>query len=226
MFTPLATITVGPSHSERTFYIHTGLLTHRSPFFKAALSGPWKESKSKIINLPADDPAVFAAWTQLAYTGRVVLPDKKVTELYAYIARLYVLAEKLMDTAAKNKCVLAMLAEHRQHPRSIPNRRCIEIVWGGSPEGSCMRRLILDMYIQSDVEFEELVRKWSREFLEDMVKGLMRAKRAREGYGVEEDVLSCAAGRYLEKDLERAGKADEELAFLENVEIDWDVCCG
>lgn len=62
----------------RSFRLHEALVSARSDFFAAALTGQWKEAKDKIIDLPEDDPDIFALYPQLLYTGKI--PVKEQTQ--------------------------------------------------------------------------------------------------------------------------------------------------
>jgi hypothetical protein len=64
-------VVVGENRGTRDFVIHEALLTSRSRFFKKAMAGDWKEAEEKLVKLPEDDPAIFALYEQLVYTGRI-----------------------------------------------------------------------------------------------------------------------------------------------------------
>lgn len=59
------TIRVGSGVTQRDFFVPKELLIKHSPFFKGALRGDWKESTSKVIELPEDDADgfhVYCCW--------------------------------------------------------------------------------------------------------------------------------------------------------------------
>lgn len=58
------------------FAIHRSLITIRSLFFKAALSGTWAEAKERIVRLPEDNAATFHVYVHFLYTNEIaVLAD-------------------------------------------------------------------------------------------------------------------------------------------------------
>jgi hypothetical protein len=67
---------VGQEDAQEWFIVHRALLMARSKFFKKALSGDWNEAKKGIVELPTDDPIIFAIYTHAIYTsGLAILPD-------------------------------------------------------------------------------------------------------------------------------------------------------
>ncbi|KAF1946163.1 hypothetical protein EJ02DRAFT_418927 [Clathrospora elynae] len=63
-----ATILVGPSKACWTLPLD--LLTHASPFFRAALTGNFLEAKTKTVTLPCEDPQIFEFFVHWLYTSR------------------------------------------------------------------------------------------------------------------------------------------------------------
>ncbi|KAL8637974.1 MAG: hypothetical protein Q9226_009046 [Calogaya cf. arnoldii] len=56
----VVTVLVGPT--ETPFCIHWGLLTSKSSFFNAALTGPWQESTEGKVELADEDPELFSIY--------------------------------------------------------------------------------------------------------------------------------------------------------------------
>ncbi|KAF2851211.1 hypothetical protein T440DRAFT_371000, partial [Plenodomus tracheiphilus IPT5] len=136
---------VGKDGTEVCFDIHESLITARSLFFKLAMSGKWKESDDRRVNLPEDDPDTFHVYVNLLYTGVLAVVPDPVPARYAgleerlKLAKLYVLAEKLQDTATKNVALEAMLVACRKKfdgQSRVPGRETIKIVYEGTPDGS------------------------------------------------------------------------------------------
>ncbi|KAL6709565.1 hypothetical protein ACN47E_001500 [Coniothyrium glycines] len=182
-------ICVGWGSSTETFDVHENLLTSRSPFFKAALSGQWRESIDRMIRLPEDEPDVVRQY--LHFLSTADLGTKSHTDSGRYhvleecvgLVRLYVLAEKLQDTATKNRVMEEMVMIHRLHKNGrIPGQSyfVIHLIYAGTPPGSPMRRLIVNIFT------ERATTKWlpsdeltlPPEFLLELTRGLLdrRAK--------------------------------------------------
>lgn len=62
----MVVVLVGPG--KQRFEIHKGLICSRSDFFKAALTGNFKEADGTIA-LPDHDPATFKYFVYWLYTG-------------------------------------------------------------------------------------------------------------------------------------------------------------
>ncbi|KAI8939495.1 hypothetical protein NX059_003266 [Plenodomus lindquistii] len=169
---------------EQVFAIHESLITSHSPYFKSALSSTHQD---RLVDLPYDDPTIFRYYVHLLYTNKVEASlDCISPNTYGYneccnIAKLYVLAEKLQDIASKNAAISAMLAafEERNDAKGIPGSSIIKIVWDGTPSGSKMRKLIVDMW--ADRATGSWIKKykgkeWPADFLVDMTMALMEKR--------------------------------------------------
>jgi hypothetical protein len=53
----------------KEFTVHEDLICPRSHFFRKAMSGPWKESEERKVDLPEDEPGVFALYLKLIYVS-------------------------------------------------------------------------------------------------------------------------------------------------------------
>lgn len=164
---------------QKEFDIHEAMLTSRSSFFKAALSGDWAEAKDRVVKLPQDEPAVFQSYTHFLYTDILCVEPKtpagndgeygeRIT-----ILKFYVLAEKLQDMKAKRAAIEAMiyyLWDFRRNPTKFPGLECIRIVYDGTPANSPMRHLLLDFFASraDTITFEKDV-ACPREFLQELV---------------------------------------------------------
>jgi hypothetical protein len=74
----------------------------------------WKEAIERLIKLPNDEPETFQSYLHLLYTNDIaVIPDPLPAnydgrEERLSLAKLYVLAEKLLDVDVKNATLKAM----------------------------------------------------------------------------------------------------------------------
>ncbi|KAH7095302.1 hypothetical protein FB567DRAFT_543641 [Paraphoma chrysanthemicola] len=139
-------IVVGRDDDKRELHVHEALLTARSKFFASAMRKGWKEAEEKIVKLPDDEHDVFELYASLVYTGTVPAFDEQLERVipgyaeeticnhpqvcgskYESLVKLYVLAEKLQDTQAKNATVDALITKV-QHESQVVN----------TDEGPCM----------------------------------------------------------------------------------------
>lgn len=145
--------------STLTFSVHQDLLTKRSEFFKCATSGSWRESAENTIVFPEDNLDAFKVYLHLVYTNEIVSDEIKKAEIvsdeitkaeWLLLCRLYVLAEKLQDTAAKHSAIDAM-RKHGEENAWRPGMKlwdpaAINELYLGTPDRSPARRLVVDLY--------------------------------------------------------------------------------
>lgn len=118
----MLTIRVGKEPFRIDFVAHQSVLTSRSEFFRAAMTGNWSEANSRVVKLPEDSPPIVALYLNYIYTGQLTTMRKTEEELstlqvqecvvyvnmeYHDLFPLYILAEKFQDAAAKNAALIA-----------------------------------------------------------------------------------------------------------------------
>lgn len=168
---PVIRVVVGEDPITKEFGVHEGLICARSHFFKNAMTEPWKEVEDCKITLACEEPEIFTLYLELLYVSfgmhqtptevlifrpqTNVLPVKETTvdgiaNEYVTLSKLYVLAEMLIDDDTKNLVLAAILSRSREpsldHKAYYPSVSCIYIIYGGTPEDSPARRLIVDLY--------------------------------------------------------------------------------
>ncbi|KAF2660744.1 hypothetical protein K491DRAFT_711638 [Lophiostoma macrostomum CBS 122681] len=157
----IVTVTVGRDEHTKRFLVHTSVICKRSKFFEKAMNGDWKEAQDKNIKFPEDDPEIFSIYVQLLYKG--VLSTKKLLtsntsepsnvwrQEYAVLARVYVLAEMLMDVKSKNLVLDAMLSKAREEFEGVcyfPRLEMVKIIYEGTPSRSPARKFMVDCWSQ------------------------------------------------------------------------------
>ncbi|KAF2679134.1 hypothetical protein K458DRAFT_408387 [Lentithecium fluviatile CBS 122367] len=140
---------------QDTYYVHQNLITARSEFFKRATNGQWQESNERTVYLSGDKPSIFELYLNLVYTGNLATEDYSENNVpvheYAALAKVYVLAEKLQDTKAKDFVLEAILLTFRATVYFILQRPPIEairIIYEGTPDTSLARKLMVDLYTE------------------------------------------------------------------------------
>lgn len=120
-----------------------------------------------MVKLPEDDPNIFDLSWDLVYSGRL---DTCTTRKYQYeidaldedtfktqfgdeyhdLLTLYILAEKLQDIAAKNADITGVIDVSQvvleDGMWTTPSLKAADIVYEGTPEGSPLRRFLVDMF--------------------------------------------------------------------------------
>lgn len=201
-------VCVGQSEGAGIFDVHESLLSARSSFFRNALDRKWKEGQDRRVKLPADEPDVFRIYVNYLYTGVLaVIPDPlpaiyKGAEDHLSLAKVYVLAEMLQDTTAKNAVVEAMLVTCRRtfHDGQyhLPGPQVIHIVYEGTPGSSPMRRVLVDLYTYRATRHcvEAFTsQKWPHEFYQELAICMM-VKRAKPSVDA---TRTGDASTYMEK---------------------------
>ncbi|KAL8778331.1 MAG: hypothetical protein Q9213_007461 [Squamulea squamosa] len=136
---PSIAVKVGAGNKAITWNLPKGLLTHISPFFKAALSRGWFEAQAESVDLPEDDPAAFRLFYKWLYTWTLSKSEKYPTKITKDLdALLYVEAWILGD---KLGCphfqdfAYAHLDNAGPYDTDIAKK-----IYTGTPEGSSLRR--------------------------------------------------------------------------------------
>ena len=62
---------VGTGSAIKTWHLPKELLVNASPFFTAALDGPFSEATSRKVTLPEDEPDAFALFVRWLYVGKI-----------------------------------------------------------------------------------------------------------------------------------------------------------
>jgi hypothetical protein len=88
------TVVVGSGADKKEFYIHAGLLTHCSSYFRNALKPEWAEGRARKIVLSEDIPVIFRIFFHWAYSDKLYPPlaNGRIPISYNNICALYVFA--------------------------------------------------------------------------------------------------------------------------------------
>lgn len=135
------------------FNVHEKLI-RTSPFFDKAISGRWRESTQKTVQLPEDEPEIFGIYVHWLYFGKLsVFRDdlkSKEQKQYRALVKAYSLGDKFMNTKFQNT-VIDAIVEESVSPASdgkhyYPNGLDIEYAYNNTNTLSPLRRLLVDMY--------------------------------------------------------------------------------
>ncbi|KAL8873768.1 MAG: hypothetical protein Q9174_000807 [Haloplaca sp. 1 TL-2023] len=144
------TVKVGPMTGDKDcqeeFCVHTDLLCHYSPFFKAATSGNWTEAKTGVVNLPYDEPRIFEIFQGYIYAGSLDLRAEQASDASLLVA-LWVFADKLQFPGLQNQAIEAL---RRQQACTSPREfrlKDIQYAFDNTTEASPLRKFIIDLYV-------------------------------------------------------------------------------
>jgi hypothetical protein len=142
------------------------------------MTGNWKESTDRVVHLSEDQPKVFAIYLEIIYNNTYRMVGLKSE----FIARVFVLAEKLKDFDIKKLAIHAIVAKRVDQDKG-PTVETIAIIYAGTAESDSIRSLCVDIYLHSD--FASYVAKneahLPREFLLDLALGFMEWKQDMPG---------------------------------------------
>lgn len=149
------TLLVGPD--EHPLVVHESYITLNSEFFKMALKKQWIEGQTRLIKLPEDDLETMTNYLTFTY-GRGLptskldsMPAEDGSKQWALLVKLYILGDRRLDKCVRNAVIteLVRLSSLRDKngiryfmPTSVTNM-CLN----GTPDGSPIRRLIIDEYV-------------------------------------------------------------------------------
>jgi hypothetical protein len=128
------------------------LISHYSPFLAAACLRDLKERRENRIQLPDDDPAVFALFVEWMYYGEYViapswLPVHVESDRICVHAKCWVLGDKLLCTEFKNHAMSRLYAQHNANifSRAISTLD-VRYACDNSAEDSKLRKLYVDFF--------------------------------------------------------------------------------
>lgn len=184
-FSEEVAILMGESATRVT--VHKDVLTSSSGFFRAACGGSWKESKEKSISLPETTEEIFMIYVGWLYTGNAEVYDEdehqdlpKASETvrsdvfdigFDNIVDSYILGDFLDDESFCNALIdnLMLLS---LFTKTLPDRASIGKYWAQLPQGSGIRRLLVDLevsYGETDCLSSDN-RHWPYDYLIELVK--------------------------------------------------------
>jgi hypothetical protein len=136
------------------------------------MNGIWKEAETRIVELPEDDPEIFAVYTNYVYTGQLSIADKtkeeisllvyaefttEVSKEYDTIFRLYVLAGKVQDVATKNALMEAAMDATKlrslEGSWTMPKAAIINLLYKGTPPNCSARRFLTDVWTSMNIAY-------------------------------------------------------------------------
>jgi len=202
-----AVLLVGPE--EQKMLVHGPQITVHSEFFAAALKKEWVEGQTREIKLPEELPEIMAYYIEHVYFGKLptdiytpASPGSEKIEGYKSLAQIYVLAERLLDSACRNRILQEFMrlrdlkceCDVKWNPVWYP----INIIYHGTTTGSAARRLLVDIHASAAREdwyfndacvdplfLMDLVRKFLRNAeVFEMVGGCRRVELEAEDYRV------------------------------------------
>ncbi|RMZ70239.1 btb poz domain containing [Pyrenophora seminiperda CCB06] len=166
-FTSTTKLVVGPKAT--LFHIHTSLLTTKSLYFRAALTGPYTESTENSVKL--DDVCVehFELLISWLYNGVLPAPFKDRKPAYYTLLHAYVLADRFAFEGLRN-AVVDTMSDLADRTNSVLTPSDTRILYDGIRDSAPLRRLVLDLFAfkKTDRLLETHGDWWHAGFLRDL----------------------------------------------------------
>lgn len=159
------------------FRVHENVL-RQSPFFANALKPEWVLARGgKPIDLEEENPDTFAAYVQWLYSHQV---DHQYPDEVEW-AKKYVFGEKMMDREFQDDVMNAMLGTWIDKGEFPADVEMISTIYNGTPEGSPVRKLLVDFWRYADNAKDGFVRldyarKAPADFVSDLLIAIFTAK--------------------------------------------------
>ncbi|KAJ1331641.1 Bromodomain-containing protein [Microdochium nivale] len=168
-------VLVGPE--EIPFGVHKDLVCAKSTFFSTHFEAQGNNQLEHIVKLPEVDPEVFGLAQNFMYTRAVLQADgeghgkEAAPPGYDTLIALYHLGSKLDVHGLCAEALLAM-RECRRITQHIPATPLLVQVWDDTPDGSPLRKLLLQWaaeYVRSSESREEFTKSLPHNVLSDLV---------------------------------------------------------
>ncbi|KAJ5092917.1 hypothetical protein N7456_008778 [Penicillium angulare] len=147
------TIQIDVGKKKESFTVHEQLIFASSPFFKAAFTGKWKESKERIISLPQDDPDAFAIYAHWLYYKTIPEHDDFNAGTMTTLVKAYIMGDKILDRSFQNKVIDRIyntgVALGKDGTRYVPDCGSIALAYEETPPDSLLRLLLIDLWTKN-----------------------------------------------------------------------------
>ena len=149
----------------------------------AALKEQWAEGQEREVKLPEEELETVTTYFQWLYGDTVAtkVANEDKQDAYVYLAKLYGLGERLLDSKFQNRIVDAFLVNSRElmnGERYSPIGKAVNIIYENTPKSSPARQLMVEYwYCQGGSKWvEESKVQLHHEFMEDMLSVLLSGR--------------------------------------------------
>ncbi|KAF7122784.1 hypothetical protein CNMCM5793_000894 [Aspergillus hiratsukae] len=148
------TVDIAVGVQKEIFSVHETLIRASSSFFDKAMAGDWKESQQRTIQLPEDEPGIFALYVKWLYCGTLPVvcdePGLPGNSEYINLVKAYVLGDKILDSKFQDTVIDAIVEKSQSKAKDgqcwYPNMGVIKYTFKNTSESAPIRKLLVDMY--------------------------------------------------------------------------------
>ncbi|KAF2025050.1 hypothetical protein EK21DRAFT_77364 [Setomelanomma holmii] len=171
--TTTSTLLIGPKATP--FLIHTSLLTSQSPYFRAALTGPFSEATTNTVRLDDVDVSQCQLLVSWLYTGSVPPPYKDGKPAYYTLLHIYALADRLCFEGLRN-AIVDLMADLADRTNSVLTPSDTRILYDQIRDSAPLQGLVVDLFAfkKTDRLLETHGDFWHAAFLRDLSVQLKR----------------------------------------------------
>jgi hypothetical protein len=174
-------VVVGYPPGQKTFKVPRKLLVCRSDFFATVRSPRWLnlcQSWGKPVDLTEEFPDTFTSYLHCVCWDSVV-PNARMegdVQRYDFLIQLYTLADRLLDFTTADLVIDKIISSvHEQ--LLLPGLEDIQLVYYTTPEGSPLRRLMVDYCVYSEAgHLSGPKDEYPHEYLQEVVEKFMALK--------------------------------------------------
>ncbi|CAG8950240.1 hypothetical protein HYFRA_00008478 [Hymenoscyphus fraxineus] len=152
---PIVAVKVSLDDSSKGFLVHQSFLCFYSPYFNAALKGPFKEGQSQTVHLEEMCPTAFSIFVNWLYCQRIERSDKEPL-LRENLLELWLLADRLNIPRLQNEAMLILGADAfpaTDDIHGIELCQKFERMYDNTMDESPLRRFFVDLLTcQSNVK--------------------------------------------------------------------------
>lgn len=155
----MATIFIGPE--SKKFVIHKDVLCSNSEYFKAALSGRFKEAETKEMGFPDVQPAIFRTVVHWVYTGITEFEDGSLeVDLSNFQAayQVYFWADSY-ETIHLRHQILDIISGVSEQGEIVPHPAHYGKIFKTLPENSGLCKFLVDYLVEEWFPLDEKVVK-------------------------------------------------------------------
>ncbi|KAK5133204.1 hypothetical protein LTR08_008039 [Meristemomyces frigidus] len=176
-FDAIVEVKVGPA-LDRSFFLHKGIVTFYSGYFRAAVNGNFAEAGKGIIKLPTEDAGTFGRFVDWIYHRRLDFDALEGGPVFLAMCHLWVLADTRNIPMLANAMITAIrdqIVKEWIMPTNV-----LPYVYENSGDSAMIRRFLIRMIANTGSQVscmtaESRVR-WPEEALWDLSSALWALK--------------------------------------------------
>lgn len=181
MYDKIVEVQVGPEGRNPPFYLHTGLLCHHSPYFRATIQGKFKEANAGVIRLAHDKYQVvntFKAWLYTSNILEVSCQYTKWDQLCHFLLKCWLWADMRGATCFQN-AIIDNIIDAFERYWQLPSLDDSVMIYENTTKDSPLRKLLVDFIAitRPDIKgWTKVCRELGEEYPSDLYLDLLERR--------------------------------------------------